>query len=92
MDLTAPPDTCSADQYVTKLVRACEQMGYLVHVHEPSTRLTVSLDHGKPYTHETITLRMVGDDLMWCWSWGAPMVPAAQIGEAARMIANVVRG
>lgn len=93
MEATAPPDTLRADEYVTRLVRACQQMGYDVHVHEPSTRLTVSLEHGRPYTFETVTLKATEDDeLWWFWSWGRPMVEAKEIGEAARLIAKVVRG
>ena len=92
MHVTTPPGAL-ADEYVSRLVSACEQMGYNVHVHKPSTRLTVFLPHAGPYTNETVTLKTTeDDDLCWFWSWGARMVEAEKIGEAAHMIATVVQG
>lgn len=92
MCVTAPTDRLRADEYVTRLVRACEQMGYDVHVHEPSTRITVSLAEGRPYSFETVTLKATEDDeLFWFWSWGHRIGPAAEIGEVAGKIAHVVR-
>lgn len=92
MEVTTPTQQLSADEYVSRLVRALDQMGYDVHVHEPSTRLTATAPGARPYTNETVTLKATPDDeLWWFWSWGARMVPADQIGEAARMICHVVK-
>jgi hypothetical protein len=82
---------CSADEYVTRLARTVEQMGYVATIVEPSTRLTVSLPHGREFTNEMLTLRPdANEQLMWWWSWGTPINHAEEIAQVAAKVINVV--
>lgn len=81
----------NADQYVTWLASAVRQMGYDATIVEPSTRLMVSLPHGRAYMSETVSLRPNdNNELMWWWSWNKPIGPAANIADVAALVADVV--
>ena len=94
MGSTATADTrlCSADQYVLRLKRALELMGFEVSILEPSTRLTASVPHGRSYMSETVALLADEDDeLSWRWSWGDRIDRAEKISKVAAQIAEVLK-
>jgi hypothetical protein len=79
------------DAYVlaTRLAEECGKAGLNATVLSP-TRVHVSAGaHSR--LAETVRCQPDGDEkLMWWWSWGEPIGPAADIELAVRFIAHVV--
>ncbi|MCO5970858.1 hypothetical protein [Actinoallomurus soli] len=74
---------------VTRLAEECGKAGLVATVISP-TRVHVNAGvHSR--LAETIRCHPDADErLMWWWSWGEPICPAASIDLAVRRIAHVV--
>jgi hypothetical protein len=75
-----------------KLATDCTKAGLKAEVLAP-TRVRVGVPGGQAHLTDTVRCMPVphGDEiLMWWWSWGEPISPAAHIMEAVRAIARVL--
>jgi len=91
MSITTPAPNESADKIIERMVAACGEAGLTVQILEPSTKIKVNVADGNEHMAETVVLAPDRDEvLMWWWSWGKPICPAAQIGRAVELLANVV--
>lgn len=83
----------SADTFIERLAKGCEEAGLKATVFEPSTKIKIHTPNGNAYFDEMITLRPdAGEVLSWYWSWGEPICPADDLATAIAMIRKVVAG
>jgi hypothetical protein len=79
------------NQIIEQMVAACRKADLTVEVLDPAGKIKINASDGNAHMAETVTLAPDKDEvLMWWWSWGTPICPAAQIDRAVERLSNVV--